>query len=72
MASSDVTAARFSTGLDMTELGARVRATRLLRGLSLVAEIKAELAKALAGPAGLPDLVGMDAAAVTAEPWPRY
>ena len=37
MASSDVTAARFSTGLDMTELGARVRATRLLRGLSLVA-----------------------------------
>jgi dihydroorotate dehydrogenase len=44
----------------------------VFRGLSLVAEIKAELAKALAGPAGLPDLVGMDAAAMTAEPWPRY
>ena len=26
---------RLSTGLDMTELGARVRATRLARGLSL-------------------------------------
>lgn len=28
---------RFSTGLDMTELGARVRATRLARGLALIA-----------------------------------
>jgi dihydroorotate dehydrogenase len=42
-------------------------------GLSLVGEIKAELVKALAGgrPRSLPDLVGMDAAAMTAEPWPR-
>jgi transcriptional regulator with XRE-family HTH domain len=31
-----MTAGRFSTGLDMTELGARVRATRQGRGLSLV------------------------------------
>jgi hypothetical protein len=38
-----------------------------------VGEIKAELTKALSGgrPASLPDLVGMDAAAMTAEPWPR-
>jgi transcriptional regulator with XRE-family HTH domain len=32
-----MTAGRFSTGLDMTELGARVRAMRLGRGLSLAA-----------------------------------
>lgn len=37
MASTEMTAGRFSTGLDMTELGARVRATRLGRGLSLAA-----------------------------------
>ncbi|HEY6254303.1 MAG TPA: quinone-dependent dihydroorotate dehydrogenase [Xanthobacteraceae bacterium] len=45
----------------------------VFRGLSLVGEIKAELAQALAGSraASLPDLVGMDAAAMTAEPWPR-
>jgi dihydroorotate dehydrogenase len=45
----------------------------VFRGLSLVGEIKAELTKALSGgrPASLPDLVGMDAAAMTAEPWPR-
>jgi dihydroorotate dehydrogenase len=45
----------------------------VFRGLSLVGEIKAELTNALSGgrPASLPDLVGMDAAAMTAEPWPR-
>jgi dihydroorotate dehydrogenase len=45
----------------------------VFRGLSLVGEIKAELTKALSGgrPARLTDLVGMDAAAMTAEPWPR-
>jgi len=32
-----MTAGRFSTGLDMTELGARVRSTRLGRGFSLAA-----------------------------------
>jgi transcriptional regulator with XRE-family HTH domain len=34
-ASTVMSAGRFSTGLDMAELGARVRATRLGRGLSL-------------------------------------
>ena len=50
----------------------QVYSSLVFRGLSLVGEIKAELAKALAGPQALPDLVGMDAAAVTAQPWPRY
>jgi dihydroorotate dehydrogenase len=44
----------------------------VFRGLALVGEIKAELVKALArGRRGsLPDLVGVDAAAMTAEKWP--
>jgi dihydroorotate dehydrogenase len=44
----------------------------VFRGLALVGEIKAELVKAVArnGHAGLPDLVGVDAAAMTAEKWP--
>jgi hypothetical protein len=38
-----------------------------------VREIKADLAQALAGSryASLPDLVGVDAATMTAESWPR-
>jgi dihydroorotate dehydrogenase len=45
----------------------------VFRGLGLVGEIKSELVKALAaGPdAGLPELVGVDAATMTAESWPR-
>jgi dihydroorotate dehydrogenase len=44
----------------------------VFRGLGLVGEIKAELVKALARDRrGLPELVGVDAAAMTAEPWPR-
>jgi len=42
-----------------------------VRGLGLVGEIKAELVQALARGAGIPDLVGVDAAAVTAQKWPR-
>jgi dihydroorotate dehydrogenase len=44
----------------------------VFRGLGLVAEIKAELARALrdGGHKGLSELVGVDAAAVTAQPWP--
>jgi transcriptional regulator with XRE-family HTH domain len=37
MATTGMTAGRFSTGLDMADLGARVRATRLGRSLSLAA-----------------------------------
>ena len=50
-----------------------VRIARAPRGLGLVAEIKRELVQALGSSrnAGLPDLVGMDAAGMTAEPWPR-
>ncbi len=50
----------------------QIYSSLVFRGLSLVGEIKAELAKALAGkPARLPELIGMDAAAMTAEPWPH-
>ncbi|HEY7296485.1 MAG TPA: quinone-dependent dihydroorotate dehydrogenase [Xanthobacteraceae bacterium] len=44
----------------------------VFRGLALVAEIKRELADAVrkGGHAGLAELVGLDAAAVTREPWP--
>jgi dihydroorotate dehydrogenase len=44
----------------------------VFRGLGLIAEIKAELVKALRSERGekLADLVGIDAAAMTAEPWP--
>jgi dihydroorotate dehydrogenase len=45
----------------------------VFRGLALVGEIKSELRKALASGrhAGLPELVGVDAATMTAESWPR-
>lgn len=51
----------------------QVYSSLVFRGLGLVAEIKSELAKALGSSrsASLPDLVGMDAASMTAEPWPR-
>ena len=44
----------------------------IFRGLGLIAEIKAEIVKALRPERGetLPDLIGVDAAAMTAEPWP--
>ena len=45
----------------------------VFRGLGLVGEIKTELINALREGlhAGLAELVGMDAAAMTAEPWPE-
>jgi dihydroorotate dehydrogenase len=45
----------------------------VFRGLGLIAEIKRELLKALheGQHAGLAELVGMDAATMTAEPWPQ-
>jgi dihydroorotate dehydrogenase len=51
----------------------QVYSSLVFRGLGLVAEIKRELVQALGSSrnAGLPDLVGMDAASMTAEPWPR-
>jgi dihydroorotate dehydrogenase len=44
----------------------------VFRGLGLVGEIKIELVRALSrgSHAGLADLVGLDAAAMTAERWP--
>jgi dihydroorotate dehydrogenase len=45
----------------------------VFRGLGLVAEIKGALVDAVARERrdGLSDLVGVDATAVTAEPWPQ-
>ena len=45
----------------------------IFRGLSLVGEIKSELSQALErrGHSKLDNLVGTDAAALTAQPWPR-
>ena len=51
----------------------QIYSSLVFRGLGLVAEIKRELAEGLGSSrsARLPDLVGMDAASMTAEPWPR-
>jgi dihydroorotate dehydrogenase len=43
----------------------------IFRGLSLLAEIKRELANTLARGSSIVDLVGADAAAMTAEHWPQ-
>jgi dihydroorotate dehydrogenase len=45
----------------------------VFRGLGLLAEIKAEMLRALEGSRSesLADLIGVDAAALTGEPWPK-
>jgi dihydroorotate dehydrogenase len=50
----------------------QVYSALVFRGIGLVAEIKAELLRALrrGGHADLNELVGMDAAKITAERWP--
>jgi dihydroorotate dehydrogenase len=61
--------AKIRAGADLLQLYSAL----VFRGLSLVGEIKDELLKALdRGEArSLPDLVGMDAAEATAQPWPQ-
>jgi dihydroorotate dehydrogenase len=71
----DARRAAESAGLVKIRAGAclvRLYSSLVFRGLGLVGEIKAELVNALArdGHAGLPGLVGADAAAMTAEKWP--
>jgi dihydroorotate dehydrogenase len=60
--------AKIKAGADLIQLYSGL----VYRGLGLVAEVKSELVNALArGEAErLANLVGVDAAAVTAEPWP--
>jgi dihydroorotate dehydrogenase len=60
--------AKIRAGADLVQLYSAL----VFHGLGLIAEIKADLAKALdRGEAfKLSDLVGADAAAVTAEEWP--
>lgn len=57
--------AKIRAGADLVQLYTGL----IYRGLALVAEIKAELVRALEGKK-LSDLVGVDAAAMTAEKWP--
>ena len=61
--------AKFRAGASLVQLYSAL----IFRGLGLVAEIKAALLAALDGDRldNLNDLVGTDAAAVTAEPWPE-
>ena len=60
--------AKFRAGASLVQLYSAL----VFRGLSLIAEIKADLIAALEREQldGLADLVGVDAAAVTAEAWP--
>lgn len=65
-----------ATALAKIKAGAclvQVYSALVFRGLGLVGEIKAHIASALAGGqhGGIDALVGMDAAALTAEPWPE-
>jgi dihydroorotate dehydrogenase len=61
--------AKIQAGADLVQ----VYSGLIFRGLALVTEIKSEVLRALetAGAEKLSDLVGSDAAAMTAEPWPR-
>jgi dihydroorotate dehydrogenase len=61
--------AKIKAGADLVQ----VYSSLVFKGLGLIAEIKAELVDALdRGDADeLSDLVGVDAAAMTAEPWPQ-
>jgi dihydroorotate dehydrogenase len=63
------------TALDKIRAGAtliQLYAALIFHGLRLVAAIKSDLSSALRrqGIAGIDELVGIDAAAITAEPWP--
>jgi dihydroorotate dehydrogenase len=66
--SGETALAKIRAGADVLQLYSAL----VFRGLGLVADIKAVLADALdrGEAAKLSDLVGMDAAAVTAEDWP--
>jgi dihydroorotate dehydrogenase len=65
---SETALAKIRAGADVLQLYSAL----VFRGLGLVADIKAALTDALdrGEAAKLSDLVGMDAAAVTAEDWP--
>ena len=66
--SGETALAKIRAGADLLQLYSAL----VFRGLGLVSEIKAALAAVLerGDAAKLADLVGMDAAAVTAENWP--
>ena len=67
--SGEAALAKIRAGADVLQLYSAL----VFKGLGLIAEIKRELVDALdRGDApALSDLVGADAAAVTAEPWPN-
>jgi dihydroorotate dehydrogenase len=61
--------AKIRAGADLLQLYSGL----IFRGLGLVSEIKSEILNALDadGPAKMAELVGADAAAISAEPWPK-
>jgi len=59
--------AKFRAGASLIQIYSGL----VFRGLSLVSEIKTGLLHALNGKRTLADIVGDDAAAITAEPWPQ-
>jgi len=64
--SAETALAKFRAGASLVQLYTGL----VFRGLGLVAEIKAGLLRAISGKA-LSDIVGDDAAAITAQPWPQ-
>jgi dihydroorotate dehydrogenase len=65
--SSETALAKFRAGASLIQLYSGL----VFRGLSLVSEIKHGLLRALSGRRTLAGIIGDDAAAITAQPWPQ-
>jgi dihydroorotate dehydrogenase len=64
--SAETALAKFRAGASLIQL----YSSMVFRGLGVVSEIKTGLLKAIAGKTTLAELVGEDAATITAQPWP--
>ncbi len=65
--SAETALAKFRAGASLVQLYSGL----VFRGIGLVAEIKAGLLRAISGKATLDDIIGDDAAAITAQQWPE-
>ena len=65
--SAETALAKFRAGASLVQLYSGL----VFRGLGLIAEIKAGLLRTIAGKTTLADIVGDDAAMITAQPWPQ-
>jgi dihydroorotate dehydrogenase len=65
--SAETALTKFRAGASLVQLYSGL----VFRGLGVVAEIKAGLLRAISGKTALDDIVGDDAAAITAQPWPQ-